>query len=490
MTCQQKDSDHQMSFRFCFLLFISCVFISCRKDKGETNFGNYPSKVGKIMVLKCATEGCHNSQSYLAASGLDLSTWESLFQGSNSGSPVIPFRKDFSSLCYFINTYSDLGLTNTPTMPLNESPMSREDVNIIMDWIQEGAPNINGDIKWADDPNRKKVYVTNQGCDVVTVFDTETRLPIRYITVGANPSAIEVPHIVRVSPDKQHWYVIFVATNIIQKFRCSDDAFVGQVQLGANFDWNTMVISDDSKRAYCVAWTSNGRVAAVDIEHMKLLYNAPGFNYPHGVALNATNDTLYVTANTGNFVYKIDTGFTFVDQISLEPGFPPSSVSKLDAHEIILSPDKKSFYITCQKTSDVRALDIATRQVTAIAPTGYYPQEMAICYSLNKLYVSSTYDTTSQVGKQGSITEINLSNFTAKPPLVAGYMPHGIGVDEKNKILFIANRNLYTTGPAPHHSSVCGGRNGFVNFIDLKTFTLLSRRVELSADPYGLGVRN
>jgi hypothetical protein len=37
---------------------------------------------------------------------------------------------------------------------------------------------------WSDNPNRKKYYVLNQGCDVVTVFDAETQLPMRYITVG------------------------------------------------------------------------------------------------------------------------------------------------------------------------------------------------------------------------------------------------------------------------------------------------------------------
>jgi DNA-binding beta-propeller fold protein YncE len=115
---------------------------------------------------------------------------------------------------------------------------------------------------------------------------------------------------------------------------------------------------------------------------------------------------------------------------------------------------------------------------------------MAICNSLNKLYVSCPYDSTTQTGKQGSITEINLANFTSKPPVTVGYMPHGIGVDQKNKMLFVASRNLYVTGPAPHHSSVCGGRNGFVNFIDLNTFTILGKRYEISADPYGMGVRN
>lgn len=470
-------------------VFFVAFFFSCKKDKGLANFGDYPNEVGKIISLKCATEGCHNDISYQAASGLNLTTWESMFKGGNSGASVIPFRSDFSPLCYFINTYQDLGIVGNPIMPINRDVLSREEVITIKNWINNGAPNINGEIKWANNPNRKKIYIVNQGCDVITVMDSETQLPIRYITVGNKPNNIEVPHMIKVSPDGKYWYVVFLANSLIQKFRCSDDSFVGESTLGPSLDWNTVIISDDGKRAYCVAWTSNGYVASVDLEKMQLKYSVPGFNFPHGVALNATNDTIYVTAQTGNFIFKIDTAFSGMDQISIDPGFPPSSISKLDAHEIMLSPDKQSFYITCQKTNDVRVYNIATKQITQIISTGYYPQEMAVSVGLNKLYVSSPYDSISVAGKKGSITEIDLSNYQYKKVSV-GYMPHGIGVDESKNILYVANRNIYSDGPAPHHSSACGGRNGFLNFIDLNTFSVLTRRVELSVDPYSVSVRN
>ncbi len=473
------------------LLFVPFLFLhtSCRKDKGLANFGDYPNEVGQIITLKCATNGCHNSESYKAASGLNLSTWNDLFKGSNSGSSVIPFRSDFSPLCYFINSYPELGIVGEPAMPVNGERLTSGEVKIIKDWIDAGAPDINGNIKWSDNPNRKKTYVVNQGCDVVTVFDSESQLPMRYITVGNKPNVVEVPHMVKVSPDGKYWYVVFLANSLIQKYRCSDDSFVGECGLGPSLDWNTVIISDDGKRAYCVAWTSNGYVASVDTEKMKLKYSVPGFNFPHGVALSPKNDTIYVTAQTGNFIFEIDTGFSGVNQISLDPGFPPSSLSKLDAHEMILSPDKKNMYVTCQKTNDVRVLDLATKQVTQIIPTTYYPQEMAISYKLNKLYVSSPYDSVSVTGKKGSITEIDLSNYQTRQ-LSVGYMPHGIGVDEHKDLLYIANRNIYSDGPAPHHSSACSGRNGFLNLVDIKTFLVLSKRVELSVDPYSVSVRN
>jgi len=307
--------------------------------------------------------------------------------------------------------------------------------------------------------------------------------------VGNNPNTTEVPHVVKVSPDGQYWYVIFVNNNIMQKFRCSDDVLVGTANLGANFDWNTMEISDNGKRAYCVAWLSNGHIASVNLETMTLINNLGGFPFPHGVALNGTNDTIYVTAQTGNFIFKLDTGFNNSDQISLQNGFPPSSFSALDAHEIILSPDKKNLYVSCQKTNEIRVYNIPTGMVTQTVSTGLFPQEMALSPAKNKLYVTCTYDTLSFPGAYGTVVEMDLGNYSTQK-LKVGFMPHGIAVDESKGVIYVASRNIFSNGPTPHHTSVCGGRNGFVSFIDLNTFTIKGKRIEVSADPYFVSVRN
>lgn len=475
---------------YIFLLFcLTVVLIDCKKDTGPNNFGDFPPEVGKIMVYKCATAGCHNNLSYAAAANLNLSTWNDLFKGSSSGSSVIPYRSDFSSLCYFINSFPELGPINYPSMPFNATALSYEEVKTIKDWIDAGAPDIKGNIKWTDNPNRSKYYVVNQGCDVVTVLDSETQLPIRYITVGNNPGNIEVPHIVKISPDQKYWYVVFLASNLLQKFRCSDDVLVGQVSLGSNMDWNTIVITDDGKKAFCVAWTGNGHIASVDLEKMKLIRNYGGFPFPHGVALNGTNDTIYVTAQSGNFIFKLDTAFNNSEQISIQPGFSPNSISSLDPHEIILSPDKKKFYITCQKSNDIRVFDIATKTISDIIPNIYYPQEMVLSPAKNKLYITCTYDTTSFTGAYGTVVCLDLSNLSVQKNKV-GFMPHGVGINESKNVLYVASRNILSSGPAPHHSSVCSGRNGFINYIDLNSFQVSNKRTEISVDPYAIGVRN
>jgi len=383
-----------MRYLVSFILLVGSLFLfDCRKDKALANFGNYPNDIGKIMVLKCAVSGCHNNNSYMAAAGLNLSTWDDLFKGSNSGSPVIPFSSKYSSLCYFINTFtpdSTYGPINYPTMPYNAPRLSHDEYMSVKNWIDQGAPDVNGAVKWADNSSRKKIYVTNQGCDVVTVFDAATQLPIRYINVGRLPKYTESPHMVKVSPDGQYWYVIFTGSSYMQKYRCSDDAFMGEVNLSNFLDWNTFIMSDDGTKAYCVAWFSAGRIASVDLVNMRMINILFPLSFPHGVALSPNNDTLYVTAQQSNYIFKVDTSLMSypTQSISLN-GSPITNLSSLNPHEIVLSPDKQNYFITCLGSNEVRMFNIATQTVTKTFSVGTLPLEMSFTSkSKHRFYVT------------------------------------------------------------------------------------------------------
>ncbi|MFO0321103.1 MAG: YncE family protein [Bacteroidota bacterium] len=462
--------------------------MSCKKDSRIFEQGDYPPEIANILVNKCATSGCHNDASYQGAANFNITTYTSLFKGSNNGSPIIPFRSDFSLLCNFINTYPELGLINLPTMPLNETALSKTEVKTIKDWIDKGAPDKNGKIMWSDNLLRKKYYVLNQGCDVVTVFDTETQLPIRCITVGNKPNIAESPHRIIVSPDGNYWYVVFVGNNILQKYRSSDDSFVKEVNMGTEQNWNTITISNDGKKAYCVAWP-NGNIAIVNLEKMQLIhYYKNVFLNGHGNTLNQTNDTLYVTSQTGNFIYKIDTGFTTLPiQISLDPSQLPSSTSSLDPHEITFSFDGTKYFVTCQKSNEVRVFRTVGDSLLKIIPTGQFPQEIIKSALTNKLYVTCQEDQNANSKIKGSVTTINMSTYASENYKV-GYEPHGIAIDELGGFLMVASRNLNTLGPTPHHSGVCG-RNGFINYFNLSSMELLNKKTEVAADPYSISVR-
>ncbi|MES2836757.1 MAG: YncE family protein [Bacteroidota bacterium] len=480
-----------------YIVFFALFFSACRIDPLviDLEASNYPKPVGKIILNKCATSGCHNDISKEAASGLSLSSWEKMFEGTRNGVTVIPFNHAQSTLFLYTNTYPELGISNKPVMPFNDSALTIDEVKLLQKWIDEGAPNAKGDFYFKDDANASRIYVTNQGCDLVTVFDAKTKLPMRYIKVGNSPD-IESPHYIKVSPDGKYWYVVFTNGTALQKYRTIDNSFVAEANLGAGI-WNTFTISNDGKKIFAVDWSANGKVFYIDTETMlvKRKYQGNGlFNYPHGCTLSKNDSVLYVTAQTGNFFYKIDVGNPMApdfedSEVVLDENTMPLSASILDIHEIVFTPDYSSYVVTCQKTNDVRFVNAKTNKVEAIVQTGIYPQELVFSTSNDYLFVSCPEDTLAFPGSRGCVSVINYKTKTLVKNIYTGSQPHGLAIDEKNKLVYVTNRNTTSDGPAPHHTTECGGRNGYVTTIDLNTLELVGKKIEVSVDPYSVAVK-
>lgn len=472
-------------------LCLSLLLSTCTKDKGMTTNG-YPLEISKILVNKCATAGCHTAASKESAAGLALETWEQLFEGSRNGAVCIPYRHDYSTIFLFSNTDPAKGAVNTPTMPYNKPALSAGEMKTLTDWIDTGAPNSEGKVAFADNPNRKKFYVTNQGCDVVTVFDVVTQLQMRYIDVGAS-AQIESPHMIKVSPDGKYWYVVFsAASTVMQKYSTADDSVLGAITLGSG-SWNTLTISNDGKSAVAVDWAASGKVAYIDLENMNLLGGSPwsGFNDPHGSAFNSNGDTIYVTSTTGNFIYKIpanDPGS--FEEISIDPPQLPGPSSQFEPHEIAFAPDSLHYYVTCPKSDEVRVFRSSDDGLETIISTGTNPLEMSFSKTHPYLFVTCEKDLTPPETNRGSVAVIDYTaNTIAKNIRTNMSEPHGIAVDDANGRIYVANRNI-TGGTIPHHTNNCGGTNGFISFISLNTLQVIpDQRIELAADPYSVAVR-
>ncbi len=479
-----------------FTAAIAVLIISgCRYDKGTPTYNGFPTGVGKLFFTKCSTTGCHNDVSKDAAAGLSMSSWDKLFEGDRGGAAVIPFRNDFSIVFSFCNTFNDLGISNPPTMPFNMDKLTHDEVLLIKNWINAGAPNNLGFVKFSDNPNRKKFYVANQGCDVVTVFDQETLLPMRYINIG-NSGLIEAPHDLVVSPDGQYWYVCFLAGNSLQKYRTSDDSFVGEANLGSG-SWNTITINADGSKAYVIDY-AGGNIAVVDLNTLTSTPNF-GFHFPHGSCLSPAGDFLYVTEQTNsNKLYKIPVNdFSSYTEINLYTSQPPAF---LNSHVVNFSPDGSRYFVTCQGTSEVRVFNPSNDSLLAIIPVGGFPQEMDFSEAHKYLFVTCEEDTLTFPGKRGSIAIIDINgnsstNNTLIKIMYSGWQPHGISVDDNKNMVYVANRNRTSDGPAPHHTSVCGGKDGYVTFIDMNTLTLVKtgasdKQIEVSVDPYEVAVQH
>ncbi len=485
------------------IFFVSLFFIqSCEQKEQTPYYAGYPSDVGKIITTKCAVTGCHDQQGAGGCNGLDLSSWNTMFRGSSNGSVTVPYSPGFSTMMIFTNTYPDLGVSTPPSMPLYRTPLSHGEVASINNWIKNGAPNADGFVMWSDNAQRSKFYVCNQGCDNVTVFDEKSELIMRYTDVGANPTSIESPHDIAVSPDGLYWYIIFFNGQYLQKFSTATDQLVSQVALTgpSGSSWNTMAISQDGSKGFCVSWASTGAVDYVRLDTLPMQvvpYNGFPFVYTHGSALTNHDSILYVTCNSGNFLYKMNVSNPLSPKmmkgVSLDGNPQNTTSTTMQPHACSVSPDGQYLYVTCQASNEVTVVEIANDSIYNQISTGIYPQEIAFSNNAATPYafVTCQDDTVSFPGKHGTVTSINYYNQTALSTIYAGWEPHGIAVDDKAGLVYVACRNLIGTGgPAPHHTTACGGADGYISFIDIGTQKLDKKnKVEVSVDPYEIAIR-
>jgi DNA-binding beta-propeller fold protein YncE len=381
-------------------------------------------------------------------------------------------------------------------MPKTGPALTHDEVTKLKNWISSGAPDSKGKVMWSDNPNRKKYYVINQGCRVVTVFDAETNLPMRYVDVADASEQNTAPHQVRVAPDGQYWYVCMIGGAYIKKFRTSDDGYEGKIFVG-NASWNTMAFTPDSKYLFTVDWSaggSSGKVKKCDLNAMQVVDSTFLSDVPHGSCVSPDGKYVYITATAANYVYKIH-----VDSLSKPGSYQyidfdgqgPTSSLLYNPHEITFTPDGTRYYVSCPGNNNVGDLSVKVfgaaldNLIASISlPSG--PYEMSASASMNKLFVSS-YDGTSQY-PNGQVMVIDIPSNGFVKSIETGVQPHGIAVDDAAGLVYVANRNLSNNHP-PHHTSVCGGVNGTIKYIDLATLEVLEKEVIVSRDPYFISIR-
>ena len=480
---------------FLYALCLILTIISCKRDEPaiDTKSSGYPANIAKIILTKCATQGCHTPTSKNGASGLSLTSWDEMMKGGRNGAVTIPYFSSLSTLRLFTNTYPKFGTSIKPTMPINDEKLSESEMQMLIDWIDNGAPNAAGVVKFQNNPFRKKAYITNQGCDIIAVLDIESNLIMRYISVGIN-NTTELPHTVKVSPNGEYWCVCFAAGNVFQIFSTKDDKLLASIPIPAG-SWNTIAFSSDSKMVYTVDWNSGGQVACINLQNftLKKLIGSGTLEWPHGISLYG-DSVMYVTANKGNFVYRAN--ITDVDNVDFktvvaEKNAAINKNSSLDIHEVIFAPDQSKYFLSCQNSNEVRVMDAKSDTLISVIPTGKYPVEFSISKKHNLLFVSCMEDDTYiGEGVKGSIVAINYVNHTLVSTIKSGYQPHGLCADDAQDILYIINRNISSNGPAPHHASFCGGRNGYYQFINMNSLKLIENsNRELSTDPYSISIR-
>lgn len=120
-----------------FIVRASDDFLSVTREVAvtivtETPQISYAQQIQPIFTASCGGSQCHIGGT---ANGLSLSNYTSLMQGGNSGAVVIAGNPDNSIIV------GRLEGTITPQMPFGRDPLSPSQIQLIRDWITEGAHN-------------------------------------------------------------------------------------------------------------------------------------------------------------------------------------------------------------------------------------------------------------------------------------------------------------------------------------------------------------
>jgi DNA-binding beta-propeller fold protein YncE len=456
---------------------------------------NFPPEISRIILNNCAVSGCHNATSYqVSGGGLQLDTWDHLFDGGDHGAVVVPYSPESSSLLYFINNYPEFG--DVPDislkMPLNGTPLSKADYLTLRAWIAAGAPDKDGHIAFASDAaTRQKIYLSHQGCDYVAVIDAERHVIMRTIPVG-QVATIESAYDLKVASNGTA-YVSLWATDEIFKIDTRTDSVSGSVKLGMP-NSNMMHLSQDGKDLMVSSWYRNGVLSvSTGDDQVKATYRGSEFTEPHGIAANRTFDTFFVTEMTGNTVYKIPASGGY-SKVSIDGTSPGRGGGKPNPYGILMAPGYGKYFLSCPGTDEVRVMDARADTLLKAIKVGKKPQGLAMSQNpaTPYLFVSCEDEGNTIPIYKGSVYVINYLDYSIVAKISERYyMPHALTVDEQNGMLYVFSRNIDPDGPVPHHSSsVCAGRSGYYSIYDFRALKPLNnKRYEVSVDPFAADVR-
>lgn len=481
------------NFIFFIKLSFVCVFISsCLYDKFDIEEAqtDYPKDIEHIMLTRCATGGCHNPESKSKAAGLDLSTWDRMFDGAKHGAVTIPYSTLYSTLLYYTNTDSAEGVVAFPSMPTDGATLSKEEYYILRDWIAKGAPAANNTVKFSDDYGRKKLYIANRGCNNVAVYDVEKRVIMRYKDLGTAPGATasEAPQMIKVTPDNKLWITTFSGSSVMQVFDAATDELKFSIPVDTG-SWSTFSISSDSRRAYTCNYNS-GKVNVVDLDAGTIISSFTVNDSIHGIDLNSTNDTLYIGLNVSSGVmYKVPVNNPYSYQTVHLYGTGANIFLK--PHEIKFRPDYKYYFVTCEGPGDdeVCVYKADYDHLEKEIHVGNNPSQMAMSAKNGLLFVTCMGDQYFP-GITGSVSVIDMQTFQEIKRIQVGWQPYALVVDDEAGLVYVANRNFQGTGTMPFHPSACNGRNGNLSIIDITTLEAKPDiYTEFSVDPFGMAIR-
>jgi YVTN family beta-propeller protein len=254
----------------------------------------------------------------------------------------------------------------------------------------------------AVNPITKKVYVTNEFSNTVSVINGATDSVTDTIGVGSFPYGVTV------NPFNDRVYVTNRGSNSVSVIDGPTNAKLANIIVGNS---PVGIAVNPSTNWIYVTDINSGTMSVIDGITNKVTDTITVGKAPYGVAVNPITNKVYVTNIESNTVSVID-GRTNKVSANITVGKSPVGVSVNTLTNII--------YITNHVPGTVSVIDGRTNKVSANITVGKSPVGVSVNPITNKVYVTNIESNTVSVidGRTNSI----ISSLTVNPSLQRPYI--------------------------------------------------------------------
>ncbi|MDA3859694.1 MAG: YncE family protein [Melioribacteraceae bacterium] len=413
----------------------NCSLVEHDDQNQEENYGYETEAVANILNGTCATSGCHGGSS--PTNGLSTERQSDIMHGTftrpfdnNSyygGDVVIPHNVEKSLIMQFVE-----GKITSATS-YNHQILSTSQISTLAKWIGDGAKNYKSEISF-ENPESYRVYVCNSASENISTIDG-TKKVVSQLTNLNNQSTFEdTPYWVAEYGD--YLYVTLTNRNQLLKIRKSDNSIVASISniLSAGM---VKINSAGSKayvsRAYNSTSTYNS-IYVINTNDMSLrsTITLPSSGLPHGLALDATRDFLYISDATNNIVHVVNTlnDLLMDTRFSLTNNYYPLFIE--------VSQDGNFLYVSARNTNELLVFNAISRLLYTKVSLLSTPMGISVSKNGSKIYVASNAGNAIEV-----VTKTNL--FWDKTNTISHTtmsMPFAIDITSDDSYLYVTNQNF------------------------------------------------
>jgi YVTN family beta-propeller protein len=216
----------------------------------------------------------------------------------------------------------------------------------------------------------------------------------------------------------------------IEKEVILDSIIIGKSWLGLTF-------SADGKYLYASGGNDNIIIRYVVQNNRLSVYDSIRIGKPWpvkisvaGLALNDSQNRLYVVTKEDNSLYVIDTQSKKV--VSQHP-------LGGEGYTCLLAPDHKLLYISCWAGSKIILFDTGEDKITGSVPVGSHPNDLCVTRNGRYLFVANADDNSVSVIDTRQMKVIETLNTALYPDALSGSTTNSVALSNDQKTLVIAN---------------------------------------------------